>query len=106
MDEALNHYNTAIEINSQNGEFIYNRGLVKSRLDQVDDAIKDYEQALKYLPSSDEESRYQAHFNKGICLRRLGRLDESIKDLEKAKLMKPDRAAVHNNLGLSYFENG
>jgi tetratricopeptide (TPR) repeat protein len=72
----------------------------------VDDAIRDYEYAIKYLPSSDEESRYQAHFNKGICMRRLGKLEQSIKDLEKAKLMKPDRSSVHNNLGLSYFENG
>ena len=39
LDEALNHYNMAIEIYPQNGEFIYNRGLVKSRLDQVEEAI-------------------------------------------------------------------
>ena len=105
LDEALNHYNMAIDINPYNGEFIYNRGLVKSRLDQVPEAIKDYEQAIKHLPQSDEESRYQAHFNLGICNRRLGKLEASIKDLEKARLMKPDRSSVHNNLGLSYFEN-
>ena len=104
LDEALNHYNMAIDINSQNGEYIYNRGLVNSRLDQVPEVIRDYEQAIKYLPQSDEESKYQAHFNKGICLRRLGKLADSIKDLEKARLMKPDRSSVHNNLGLSYFE--
>jgi hypothetical protein len=33
----------AIDVNPYNGEFIYNRGLVKSRLDQVPEAIKDYE---------------------------------------------------------------
>mgnify|MGYP002173148467 CR=1 FL=1 len=78
----------AIELNPSNGEYHYNRGLVKSRLDQVEDAIRDYEASLKYLASGDEESIYQAHFNKGICLRRIGRLEDSIFDLEKAKLMK------------------
>ena len=105
LEEALNHYNTAIELNPNNGEYLYNRGLVKSRLDMVEDAIKDYEASLKNLTSGDDESVYQTHFNKGICLRRIGRLEESIADLEKAKTMKADRAAVHNNLGLSYFEN-
>jgi len=38
----------AIEISpSQNGEYLYNRGLVRSRLDQVEDAIKDYDNAIK-----------------------------------------------------------
>ena len=46
LDEALNHYNMAIELNKNNGEYLYNRGLVKSRLDLVNEAILDYEMAL------------------------------------------------------------
>jgi tetratricopeptide (TPR) repeat protein len=46
LDEALNHYNMAIELNKNNGEYLYNRGLVKSRLDLVNEAISDYEMAL------------------------------------------------------------
>lgn len=109
LDEALNHYNMAIEISpTQNGEYLYNRGLVRSRLDQVEEAIKDYDNAIKQLSkgsSGEEESKYQAHFNKGICLRRLGKLKASIEDLEKARTMNANKSSVHNNLGLSYFEN-
>lgn len=78
LDEALNHYNMAIELSPKNGgEYFYNRGLVKSRLDMVEEAVEDYKEAIHQLgksSSSEDESKYQAHFNRGICLRRLGRL--------------------------------
>ena len=37
-------------------------------------------------------------------MRRIGRLDQSIEELKKAAEKRPDKASVHNNLGLSYFE--
>ena len=88
------------------GYFWYNRGLVKSRLDQVKEAVEDYKEAITKL--SEPDYLYQAHFNQGICLRRLGPefLDKSIEHLRKATEMKNDRASAHNNLGLSYFEKG
>lgn len=48
---------------------------------------------------------YQAQFNLGICFRRKGNLQSSIDHLKKAIGIKGDRAAAHNNLALSYFEN-
>ena len=80
---------------------MYNRGLVKSRLDDIDSAILDYRAALEEL--SEQEYIYQANFNMGICLRRKGQLEESIKYLKKATEQKP-QASAFNNLGLSYFE--
>ena len=110
LDEALNHYNMAIELSpKKEGEYLYNRGLVKSRLDMVVEAVEDYKEAIIQMSKSssgEEESKYQAYFNRGICLRRLGRLQESIDDLEKARTIKADKSSVHNNLGLSYFEKG
>jgi tetratricopeptide (TPR) repeat protein len=47
---------------------------------------------------------YNVIFNRGNCYRKLGKLDESIEDLKKAVEMKQDKAAAHNNLGLSLFE--
>jgi tetratricopeptide (TPR) repeat protein len=61
LDEALNHYNMAIELNPNNGEYLYNRGLVKSRLDLVQEAISDYQSALDpefNRLNGDEESIY------------------------------------------------
>ena len=83
----------------------YNMGLVKSRQYQVDDAIKSYTKACNLIDASDTDYMYQAYFNLGICDRRKGNLDDSIKHLKKAIQIKGDRAAAHNNLALSYFEN-
>lgn len=49
LDEALQHYELAVEYHKQNGMYHYNKGLVKSRLDDVEAAIKSYESALQHL---------------------------------------------------------
>ena len=103
LEEAKNNYDLAVKFDNQNGIYLYNRGLVKSHLNKLEDAIDDYVHALGFL--SEPEYIYQTRFNKGICLRRLGRLDESIEDLKKATDLKGDRPSALNNLGLSYFEN-
>lgn len=71
-------------------------------MEKLEEAIEDYSKALENL--SDQNYIYQAKFNKGICLRRLGRLEHSIDELKAAVQQKPEKAAAHNNLGLSYFE--
>lgn len=103
LEEAQTHYDLAVKYDDSVGIYKYNRGLVKSHLNKLEDAIVDYEEALKIL--SEPEYIYQTRFNKGICLRRLCRLDESIEDLKKATDLKGDRPPALNNLGLSYFEN-
>lgn len=50
LEEALSHYDLAIRHDkSSTGTFYYNRGLVKSRLDQVKEAISDYTKAIENL---------------------------------------------------------
>lgn len=85
-----------------NGNYYYNRALVKSKLEKLEEAIEDYNKAIENL--SDNNYIYQARFNKGICLRRLGLLDQSIEDLKIAVNLKGEKASAHNNLGLSFFE--
>lgn len=53
MDEALKHYEQAVENDKSNGNYFYNLGLVKSRLDRVDEAIKDYSDAIPLLTEGD-----------------------------------------------------
>ena len=73
-----------------------------SRLDRVNEAIKDYSEALKTL--SENEYLYQCRFNRGIQYRRAGRLEESIRDLQEAVKIKNDKPSAFNNLALSLFE--
>lgn len=106
LDEALLHFNLAVAKDSSCGAYWFNRGIVKSKKDMIQEAVDDYGKATSLLTEQDQQ--YQAYFNRGICLRRLGpdHLEESIKHLKKAVEMKNDRPSVHNNLGLSYFEKG
>ena len=46
LEEALKHYDLAVEYDDQTGTYKYNRGLVKSHLNKLEDAIEDYELAL------------------------------------------------------------
>ena len=78
-----------MEYDRKNGMYHYNKGLVKSRLDAVDEAIDSYKEALTHLDQSSQiDYIYQAKFNRGICYRRKGMLDKSIEDLKAAVLMK------------------
>ena len=82
----------------------YNRGLVRSRLNEVDQAIESYNTALLKLDENLTDYKYQALFNLGICYRRKGLIDKSIASLKQAVVIKADKAAAHNNLALSLFE--
>ncbi len=53
LDEALKHYDLAVSYDSSKGYFWYNRGLVKSRLDKVEDAVVDYKKAIELLSEAD-----------------------------------------------------
>ena len=49
MDEALKHYEVAVKKDPHNGNYYYNRAVVKARLEKLEDAIEDYNRALEYL---------------------------------------------------------
>ena len=106
LDEAVKHYDLAVRHDPQHGVWLYNRGLAKTRLDQIDEAIADFTSALANFADGDNERLYQARFNRGICYRRQGKLDKSIDDFKAALDKKKDRPSAFNNLGLSLFENG
>lgn len=113
-DEALYYYTKAIEIAKTNGEYYYNRATVKKEINNFQEAIDDFELAIKFWENKSgslSESKvqtllYQAYYSKGICLRQLERFSESIQDLKKAVELKPEEPSAHNNLGMSYFKAG
>ena len=104
LDEALHHFEHAIAMERSNGKYYYNRALVKVKLERYEEAIDDFKKAQDNL--TEQKDIYNVIFNRGNCYRKLGELQLSIDDLKKAVDMKQDKAAAHNNLGLSYFERG
>ena len=66
-------------------------------------AIENYGKAV-LMNVTKQQSLFKAYFHRGNTLRECGELDASIEDLTKAADLDPKNAAVHNNLGLSFFE--
>ena len=85
--------------------YYYNRGLVRSRLNDLDQAIDSYEMAFKKLDEGATDYKFQCKFNLGICYRKKGLIQKSIDNLKTAVVLKGDKAAAHNNLALTLFEN-
>ena len=76
--------------------------------DQVDDAIKQYEAALR-IRSNMKETRYDLssalfYNNLGNALVRKGRLEEAIGNYRKAVALRPDYADAHFDLGSALLQ--
>jgi len=77
------------------------RGLVLTNVNQLDEAIVDYTQALKLDP------QYAvAYYNRGIVYAGQGKLDEAIADYTQAIEIDPQYAAAYDNRGLAYADQG
>jgi tetratricopeptide (TPR) repeat protein len=101
IDEAMAHYQRALEIKPDYADAHNNLGAVLTRRGRIDEAIAHYRRALEIKPDYAE-----AHYNFGITLRGRGRIDEAIDHYQRALEIKPDYADAHNNLGLALAGRG
>jgi tetratricopeptide (TPR) repeat protein len=72
----------------------YNLGNALLQANRLQEAIGEYEQALRINPDYAD-----AHNNLGTTLVRTGRIKEAIAQYEQGILLTPDDARAHNNLG-------
>ena len=93
MDEAIAHYQKALQIKPDYAEARNNLGNALLQKGKVDEAIAQYQKALQIKPDFAE-----AHNNLGNALLQKGRVDEAIAHYQKALQIKPDSAEVLNNL--------
>ena len=70
-----------------------NLGTVLDEKGQIDEAMRQYQAALRLKPDYAE-----AHFNLGNALSRKGQMDEAIRQFQEALRLKPDFAAARKNL--------
>jgi tetratricopeptide (TPR) repeat protein len=71
-----------------------NLGVLLRQQGQIDAAMDEYEQALRFNPDYPE-----AHNNLGITLATKGQTDEAIHEFRESLRLKPDYAEAHANLG-------
>ena len=101
VDEAMVHYQMALEIKPDFAEAHNNLGNFLFQKGSVDEAIVHYQKALEINPDYAE-----AHYNLGYALLKMGNVDEAIAHLQKALQINPDYAEAHNNLGYALIQKG
>ena len=100
-DEAITHYQKAVQINPKNVEAHYNLGNVLIKEGSVDEAITYYQKALQINPDY-----AQAHNNLGNALLQKGNVDEAIVHFQKALQISPHFAEAHYNFGNVLLHKG
>jgi protein O-mannosyl-transferase len=100
-DEAIAHYQQAIELRPGYAEAHYNLGRLLAQKGQLNDAITHYEKALEINPADAE-----AQNNLGVTLFGSGHVDEAIAHYQNALKIRPDYAEASYNLANALLSKG
>jgi protein O-mannosyl-transferase len=92
-DEAIPHFNQAIEIKPDYAEAYYNRGVAYGKLGRGTEAIADFRRSIEI-----NQDYAEAYTNLGIVYSRLGRSAEAMDAYTQAVKIKPDLVIACNNL--------
>jgi tetratricopeptide (TPR) repeat protein len=135
LDEAINCYRRALQINPEYFSAHNNLGLALQSQGRLDEAVSHWLYALKLKPDfapahnnlgqalqsqgrfDEAVSHYllslkfnpnnpEAYNNLGIILQSQGRFDEAIKYYRQSLRIRPSYAPAHNNLGLVFQSQG
>ena len=100
-EEAIKHYDQAIDINPQFAEAYNNRGMTKNLFGRHEEAIADYDQAIRINPQF-----AKAYYNRGNTKDLLGRHEEAIADYDQTIRINPQYAQAYYNRGNAKGELG
>ena len=94
IDEAIAHYQRAVEIKPNYAEAHLNLGALLAGRGELDAATDHYHKALEFKPDFAD-----AHTNLGNVLARRGQVDEAVAEYRRALDIDPDFVLAHNNFG-------
>ena len=101
MDEAIAHYQKALQINPDYAEAHNNLGNALLQKGRVAEAITHYQKALQIKPDY-----AVVHDNLGNVLLQKGNVGEAITHYQQALQINPNYAEAHNNLGNALLQQG
>jgi tetratricopeptide (TPR) repeat protein len=101
VDEAMFHFQKALQIYPDFAAARYNLGLALFKKDKVDEAIAQYQKVLQIKPDSAD-----VRYDLGNALLQKGKVDEAIAQYQTALQIHPDFAEAHNNLGHALCQKG
>ncbi len=93
LDEAGDHYRTALRLRPQFAEAWYNSGNLAARRGRWDEAMAAYRAAIARRPNFAE-----AHYGLGACLAHFGDLDAAAGEFREAVRIKPELEAARRAL--------
>jgi len=97
--EANNIFNIALEIDYTNPYLSNNRGNVLKELNLFVDALKNYDEAIKFKPDYSE-----AFFNRGVLLHELKRYKEALSNYDMAIKYNCDYSLAYYNRSIALQE--
>lgn len=97
---AINIYTEALKINPNNPEYLNNRGVASSALNDNLGALKDFDAAIKAM---NNEVLPEYLFNRGNTFRKLGEYNEAVADYTRAIKKERGRSEYYNNRGIAYY---
>ncbi len=101
LDEALDHYRDAIEIDPDFAEAHFKIGVLYQVKGDYEKAEAHYRRALEV-----QSEHPDAMINLGNLLRMKGETDRAISYFDRAAELKPNHASIYNNLGVAYRDKG
>jgi Flp pilus assembly protein TadD len=101
IEEAMEHYQKAIQINPNDCEVLNNLGNALADKGRFDEAIENFRQAIRINPNFSE-----ALDNLGIVLAAKGRLDEAIDNYRQAIKANSNRPETFFHLGMTLHQLG
>ena len=101
IEEAMEHYHQAIQINPNYAETLNNLGVALADKGRFDEAIENYRKAIQINPDFSG-----ALDNLGVALAAKGRFDEAIENYRKALQINPNSSDALSNLGLALTAQG
>ncbi|MCE2413286.1 tetratricopeptide repeat protein [Candidatus Poribacteria bacterium] len=100
LDDAIEYYTEVIRLDPADTSVVsmayYNRGVAYDGKNEVDLAIRDYNQTIQLNPNSAD-----AYNNRGYAYRQKGEIERAIEDYDRAIQIKADNVLFYNNRAIA-----
>lgn len=101
LEEAMDHFREALEIQPTNPTVHFNLGGVLRQKGRTDEALRQFQEAVRLQPNYS-----MAHFNLGELLFQRGEVDEAIDHFREALQIRPGYTEAHIGLAKALSERG
>ncbi len=99
VNEAIEYYTKAIEINPTFVDVYQNKGLALESLGKYNEAIEIFKTGIEMKPDY-----HLAYGGVGLCYSKLGNNDKALEYFSKAVDIVPNNISALNNLGFAYMQ--